>query len=48
MPWSLAIRARAQLQADLDELVCPEPPHPRVDLMHELHYNEAEGSGSVL
>ena len=37
-----------QLRADLDELVCPEPPHPRVDLMHELHYNEAEGSGSVL
>ena len=77
-----------QLRADLDELVCQQPPHPKVpptswnyaaafkcspvslarraslcrpsshtfmplacpkvDLMHELHYNEAAGSGSVL
>ena len=37
-----------QLRADLDALVSQQPPHPKVDLLHELHYNEAAGSDSVL
>ena len=37
-----------QLRVDLDRLTCQDPPHPKVDLLHELHYNEAKGSGQVL
>jgi len=37
-----------QLRSDLDELVDQTNPHPKLDLLHELHYNEAEGSGQVL
>ena len=37
-----------QLRADLDALVDQQSPHPKIDLLHELHYNEAEGSGQVL
>ena len=37
-----------QLRSDLDKLTCQVPPHPKVDLLHELHYNEAAGSGQVL
>merc|ERR1712176_745152 len=38
----------AQLRADLDGLADQENPHPDVDLLHELHYNEAQGTYSVL
>ena len=41
----------AQLEAlrhDLDALTDQRNPHPKVDLLNELHYNEAEGSGQVL
>ena len=37
-----------QLRSDLDALVDQATPHPKLDLLHELHYNEAEGSGQVL
>ena len=37
-----------QLRTALDKLTCHDPPHPKVDLLHELHYNEAAGSGQVL
>mmetsp|Transcript_15482 Transcript_15482/g.39963 ORF Transcript_15482/g.39963 Transcript_15482/m.39963 type:complete len:347 (+) Transcript_15482:40-1080(+) len=37
-----------QLRRDLDALVDQSNPHPNLDLLHELHYNEAEGSGQVL
>jgi hypothetical protein len=36
------------LRTALDRLTCQDPPHPAVDLLHELHYNEAAGSGQVL
>ena len=36
------------LRRDLDRLTCQDPPHPKVDLLHELHYNEAKGSGQIL
>jgi hypothetical protein len=38
----------AQLRAELDALTDQENPHPKLDLMHEIHFNEAEGSGQVL
>ena len=38
----------AQLRADLDCLTDESTPHPKLDLLHELHYNEAKGSGQVL
>lgn len=38
----------AQLRADLDALADRANPHPHRDLLHELHYNEAEGSGTEL
>jgi hypothetical protein len=37
-----------QLRNELDALVDESNPPPNVELLHELHYNEAEGSGSVL
>ena len=37
-----------QLRADLDALCEQTPPHPDVDLLHELHYNEAAGTDQVL
>ena len=37
-----------QLRDELDALVDETNPPPNVELLHELHYNEAEGSGSVL
>jgi len=37
-----------QLRADIDALSDASNPHPDAGLMHELHYNEAKGSGSVL
>ena len=37
-----------QLRRDLDALVDQADPHPKLDLLHELHYNEAQGSGQVL
>jgi len=37
-----------QLRADLDALTDQANPHPKLDLLHELHYNEAAGSGHVL
>ena len=36
------------LRRDLDRLTRQDPPHPKCDLLHELHYNEAAGSGQVL
>ena len=33
-----------QLRADLDRLTDQANPHPKLDLLHELHYNEAAGS----
>ena len=36
------------LRRDLDALVDQDHPHPKLDLLHELHYNEAEGSGQAL
>ena len=44
----LTQRQLEALRADLDTLVDQEHPHPKLDLLHELHYNEAEGSGQVL
>eukprot|EP00746_Dinoflagellata_sp_MGD_P083239 gnl/MRDRNA2_/MRDRNA2_33150_c0_seq1.p1 gnl/MRDRNA2_/MRDRNA2_33150_c0~~gnl/MRDRNA2_/MRDRNA2_33150_c0_seq1.p1 ORF type:complete len:373 (+),score=73.78 gnl/MRDRNA2_/MRDRNA2_33150_c0_seq1:61-1179(+) len=38
----------AQLRADMDALADEKTKHPDVDLLHELHYNEAAGSDSVL
>jgi len=38
----------AQLRADVDALVDQEKPHPNIDLLHELHYNEAKGSDTEL
>ena len=37
-----------QLRDELDALVDETNPPPNVELLHELHYNEAAGSGSVL
>ena len=36
------------LRQDLNRLTRQDPPHPKCDLLHELHYNEAAGSGQVL
>ena len=36
------------LRHDLDALINEAHPHAAVDLLHELHYNEAAGSDSVL
>jgi hypothetical protein len=44
----LTQRQLEQLRAELDALIDQVNPHPSVDLLHELHYNEAHGSGSVL
>ena len=37
-----------QLRCDLDALCDQADPHPKLDLLNELHYNEAAGSGQVL
>mmetsp|Transcript_70447 Transcript_70447/g.194788 ORF Transcript_70447/g.194788 Transcript_70447/m.194788 type:complete len:366 (+) Transcript_70447:52-1149(+) len=37
-----------QLRADLDALADQATPHPQCDLLHELHYNEAQGSDTAL
>ena len=36
------------LRADLDKLTDERVPHPKLGLLHEIHYNEAAGSGQVL
>jgi hypothetical protein len=36
------------LRSDLDALTDEQRRHPKIDLLHEIHFNEAAGSGQVL